>query len=159
MKNAPMENLHKLGIHLSAPQPHADSLYIPFVRSGNLLFLSGQIAERDGEFICGRLGDDVTIEQGRQAAHWCALNLLAQLNAAVGGDFGRVVRVVRVGVFVASTPQFTQHSGIGNGVSQLLVDVFGDAGRHARTSIGVAALPLGVAVEADAVFELIDHVS
>jgi enamine deaminase RidA (YjgF/YER057c/UK114 family) len=127
--------------------------YVPYTRSGALLFISGQLPFADGALLFpGRLGDTVSIEQGYQAARQCAINIIAQIKAA--GGLERVARVVRVGGFVASTPEFTEHPQVVNGASDLFVAVFGDAGRHARAAVGVAALPRGVAVEVEAVIEL-----
>jgi enamine deaminase RidA (YjgF/YER057c/UK114 family) len=129
--------------------------YVPVVRSGNLLFVSGQVCQWNGErrFI-GKLGRDVTVEQGQEAARLCALNILAHVRAALDGDLDRVVRVVRLGGFVNSTEDFTQQPQVVNGASDLMVEVFGDAGRHARAAVGVNALPFGTAVEVEAVFEV-----
>jgi enamine deaminase RidA (YjgF/YER057c/UK114 family) len=129
--------------------------YVPVVIVGNLAFLSGQVTAWNGEFkFRGKLGRDFNIEQGQEAARICALNIIAQLKAALGGDLDRVKRCVRLGVFVNSTPEFTDQPKVGNGASDLLVQIFGDAGKHARTAIGTNALPLDVAVEIDAIFEI-----
>jgi enamine deaminase RidA (YjgF/YER057c/UK114 family) len=129
--------------------------YVPFARAGDLLHISGQIAKSGGAVIVrGLLGATVTPEQGHAAAQGAGLCVLAQLAAAVGDDLDRVVRVVKLGVFVAATPQFSGHSQVANGASDLLVAVLGDAGKHARTSVGVASLPLGAAVEVDAVVQI-----
>jgi enamine deaminase RidA (YjgF/YER057c/UK114 family) len=129
--------------------------YVPVVIVGNLAFLSGQVTAWNGEFkFRGKLGRDFTIEQGQEAARICALNIIAQLKAALGGDLDRVKRCVRLGVFVNSMPEFTDQPKVGNGASDLLVQIFGDAGKHARTAIGTNALPLDVAVEIDAIFEI-----
>jgi enamine deaminase RidA (YjgF/YER057c/UK114 family) len=129
--------------------------YVPVVIVGNLAFLSGQVTAWNGEFkFRGKLGRDFSIEQGQEAARICALNIIAQLKAALGGDLDRVKRCVRLGVFVNSMPEFTDQPKVGNGASDLLVQIFGDAGKHARTAIGTNALPLDVAVEIDAIFEI-----
>jgi enamine deaminase RidA (YjgF/YER057c/UK114 family) len=129
--------------------------YVPVVIVGNLAFLSGQVTAWTGEFkFRGKLGRDFNIEQGQEAARICALNIIAQLKAALGGDLDRVKRCVRLGVFVNSMPEFTDQPKVGNGASDLLVQIFGDAGKHARTAIGTNALPLDVAVEIDAIFEI-----
>ena len=129
--------------------------YVPVVIVGNLAFLSGQVTAWNGEFkFRGKLGRDFNIEQGQEAARICALNIIAQLKAALGGDVDRVKRCVRLGVFVNSMPEFTDQPKVGNGASDLLVQIFGDAGKHARTAIGTNALPVDVAVEIDAIFEI-----
>jgi enamine deaminase RidA (YjgF/YER057c/UK114 family) len=146
--------LAELGLTLpQATAPVAN--YVPYVVSGNLVFVSGQIGMVDGKpRYLGRLGADVGVEVGYQAARLCGLNLLTQLRAACGGDLDRVRRVVRLGGFVACTPDFTDQPKVVNGASDLMVEVFGDSGRHARTAVGAPALPLGVAVEVEGVFEI-----
>ena len=146
--------LAALGLTLpDAPAPRAN--YVPTVRTGALVFTAGQLPMLDGALTCvGRLGENVTLEAGQAAARVCALNVLAHLRNACDGDLDRVRRCVRVGGFVNSTPDFTDHPLVVNGASDLFVAVLGDAGRHARTAVGVAALPRGVAVEIDAVFEI-----
>ena len=128
--------------------------YVPFVRAGDLLYISGQIAKPGAAAVRGLLGETVTPEQGYAAAQGAALCVLAQMAAAVGDDLARVVRVVKLGVFIAATPQFNGQSQVANGASDVLVAVLGDAGKHARTSVGVASLPLGAAVEVDAVVQI-----
>ena len=144
----------ELGITLeSAAAPAAN--YVPFVQDGSLLFISGQISRKDGKpAYVGRLGDNISDEEGVQAARLAALGILSQLAAATGDRLDRVARIVRLGVFVASTPEFNRQSAIANGASDLMVEVFGDAGRHARAAVGVASLPSGVAVEVEAVVSL-----
>ena len=129
--------------------------YVPYVRSGNLLFMAGQVCQWNGErrFI-GKLGREFTVEQGQEAARLCGLNLLAQAKAALAGDLDRIVRCVRVGGFVNAVPDFTDHPKVINGASDLFVQVLGDAGKHARAAIGCGSLPLGVAAEVEAVFEV-----
>jgi enamine deaminase RidA (YjgF/YER057c/UK114 family) len=129
--------------------------YVPVVRSGNLLFVSGQVCQWNGErrFI-GKLGREITLEDGQQAARLCALNIVAHVRAALDGDLDRVVRVVRLGGFVNSADDFIQQPLVVNGASDLMVEIFGDAGRHARAAVGVNALPGGVAVEVEAVVEV-----
>ncbi|HYM31536.1 MAG TPA: RidA family protein [Candidatus Cybelea sp.] len=146
--------LKEKGIELpQAPAPAAN--YVPFTRSGNLVFIAGQIPFWNGEVKwIGRLGADLSVEQGQQAARLCALNVIAQVKAACGGDLDRVVRCLRLGGFVNSADDFTQQPLVVNGASDLVVDVFGDAGRHARAAVGVNTLPRGVAVEVEAVFEI-----
>jgi enamine deaminase RidA (YjgF/YER057c/UK114 family) len=146
--------LGELGIVLPQSPPPAAN-YVPFVTVGNLVFLAGQIPVRDGVVVYkGRLGDNVSVEDGYQAARLCAINLIAQIKAAAGGDLGRVSRIVRVGGFVACTADFTDQPKVVNGASDLLVAVFGEAGRHARTAVGAPSLPLGIPVEVDAIAEL-----
>jgi enamine deaminase RidA (YjgF/YER057c/UK114 family) len=129
--------------------------YVPFVQDGNLLFISGQTSRKNGQpAYLGRLGDNVSDEDGVAAARQCALNLLSQIAAATGDRLDRVARIVRLGVFVAATPEFDRHSAIANGASDLMVQVFGDAGRHSRSAVGVASLPTGVSVEIEAVVAL-----
>ena len=129
--------------------------YVPFVVSGGYVYISGQLPMVDGKpGFLGKLGADVELEQGVEAARTCAVNILAQLRAAAGGDFDRVARCVKLGGYVNSTPEFTQQPAVVNGASNLMVDVLGDAGRHARFAVGVNALPFGVAVEVEALFAL-----
>ncbi|MDT1062840.1 RidA family protein [Paracoccus sp. CPCC 101403] len=139
--------LAELGITLpDAPAPAAN--YVPFVISGNMLFVSGQISAQKG-----RLGDDLAVEAGAEAARTCGLALLAQARAALG-SLDRVKRVVKLGGFVNSTPEFTDQPEVINGCSNLMVEVFGDKGRHARAAVSAPALPRGVAVEVEAIFEI-----
>lgn len=146
--------LADLGItlpNLSTPAAN----YVPFVVSGNMVFISGQITAWNGEIKCkGRLGDALDVEAGYQAARICGLNLISQLKLACDGDLDRVKRVVKLGGFVNSTPDFTDQPQVVNGASDLMVDVFGDAGRHARFAVSAPSLPLGVSVEVDGVFEI-----
>lgn len=129
--------------------------YVQFVRTGSLVYLSGQLCKWNGEHrFIGKLGRELDVPQGQQAARLCALNLLAHLRDAVGGDWTRVVRCVRVAGYVNATDDFTGHSQVINGASDLLVDVFGNAGRHTRRSVGTNGLPYGAAVEVEAVFEV-----
>lgn len=129
--------------------------YVPVVQVGNLAFTAGQVTVWNGEFkFVGKLGKEYTVEQGQQAARLCGLNVIAQLKAALGGDLDRVKRCVRLGVFVNSTAEFTDQPKVANGVSDLMVEVFGEAGKHARSAVGVNVLPLNLAVEVDAVFEI-----
>jgi enamine deaminase RidA (YjgF/YER057c/UK114 family) len=135
------------------PAPAAN--YVPATRSGNLLFIAGQIPVQGGkpQFI-GKLGREFKTEDGQQAARLCALNILAQASKALDGDLDRIVRCLRVGGFVNSMPEFTDQPQVVNGASDLLVAVLGDAGRHARAAVGCASLPRGVAVEVEAMFEV-----
>ena len=129
--------------------------YVPFVLSGNTLYISGQIATWNGDLrYQGQLGKNVSIEEGYQAARLCGLNLLAQLKNACGGDLNSVTRVIKLHGFVNCGPDFTDHPAVINGASDLMVDVFGDAGQHARFAVGASSLPLGVAVEIDGTFEI-----
>jgi len=129
-----------------APKPVA--AYVPAVRVGDLVVLSGQLPFASGKLLCtGRVPSQVSVEQAAQAARQCALNALAVLGAEVGGDWGRVVRIVRLGVFVASDNDFSEQPKVANGASELMVALFGDAGRHARAAVGTNALPLGAPVE------------
>lgn len=145
--------LQDLGLTLpSAAAPVAS--YVPTVEAGGMLHVSGQISfAADGSLIKGRLGDDMAVAEGIAAAERCALMILAQVKAALGG-FDRVERVVKLGVFVQCTPDFTDQPEVANGASDLFVKVLGDAGKHARAAVGVPALPRGVAVEVDAIFKL-----
>ena len=148
------QRLAELGIEL--PQPSVPGAnYVPAVRSGDLLFLTGQLSQWNGERrYVGKLGREFGVEEGRAAARLCALNLIAQARAALEGDLDRVVRCVRVAGFVNGVPEFTGQSQVMNGASDLFVEVFGEAGRHARMAVGVSALPYDVAVEVEAVFEV-----
>lgn len=146
--------LSELG--LSLPKPAAPvAAYVPTVLAGGLLHVSGQLPFReDGSLIIGRLGETVDIAGGYEAARRCALMLLAQIGAALNGDFERIERIVKLGVFVSSTPQFTDQPKVANGASELMADVLGDVGRHARSAVGVPVLPLGASVEIDAIVAL-----
>ena len=147
------ERLARLGLELPDPPP-AVAAFQPYVRFGTTVYVSGQIATRDGQLVAtGRLGDDVDIAAGQEAARLCALNVLAQLRAAAG-SLDTVARLVKITVFVASTPGFTAQPQVADGASRLLAEVLGPAGKHARSAIGVAALPLGTPVEVEAVAEL-----
>ncbi len=146
--------LTELGLELPVAAAPVAS-YVPAVEADNILYVSGQISfDASGGLIKGRLGEDFTVEQGQAAAERCALMILAQVKAALGGNFGRVERIVKLGVFVQCTPDFTQQPEVANGASDLFVKVLGDAGKHARAAVGVPALPRGVAVEVDAVIQL-----
>ena len=148
------QRLAELKIELpNAAAPMAN--YIPAVRSGNLLLVSGQVCQWNGERrFTGKLGAELSVEEGKQAARLCGLNLLAQTRRFLEGDLDRVVRVVRLGGFVNAVPTFTEQPQVVNGASDLMVEVFGDAGRHARAAVGVGSLPGGAAVEVDAIFEI-----
>ena len=146
--------LKQLGIELpQAAAPIAN--YVGYTIAGNLVIISGQISIQEGKpHHVGKLGAGISIAEGREAARLCALNVLAQLRHAAGGDLDRVKRCLRLGGFVNCTPEFTDMPQIVNGASDLMVEVFGDAGRHARAAVGVSSLPLGVAVEVEALFEI-----
>lgn len=145
--------LKELGIELP-PLPAAAGLYAPCVRSGNQLFVSGQVPMKDGApALKGKLGREVTIEQAATLARQCALQALAIVRGELG-SLDKVVRVIRVGGFVASAEGFIDHPKVVNGASQLLLDVFGEAGRHARIAVGLAELPFGVPVEVEFLFEV-----
>ncbi len=148
------KKLQELGIALQEPRaPMAN--YVPFVRTGDLLHVSGQIClDGDGKLVAkGRLGDDVSVDAGQKAARVCAINLLAQVKAALG-DLDKVKRVVRLGGFINSAAGFTEGPKVMNGASDLMVAVFGDKGKHARSTVGVAALPADAAVEVEGLFEV-----
>lgn len=141
--------LEELGLSLpTAAAPVAT--YVPTVEAGGLLHVSGQLPFRDGKVVTGRLGDNVDVAAGKDAAQLCALMVVAQVKAALG-DLSRVGRIVKLGVFVNSTPEFGDQPEVANGASDLMVALFGDAGKHARAAVGVAALPRGAAVEIDAI--------
>jgi enamine deaminase RidA (YjgF/YER057c/UK114 family) len=146
--------LKQLGITVPATAAPVAN-YVPTVRTGNLLFVSGQVTFKDGkaEYI-GKLGREFNVEQGQQAARLCALNIIAQVKNALGGDLDRVTRCVKVTGFVNAIPDFTDQPKVVNGASDLLVEVFGEAGKHARAAVGTGSLPLGVAVEVEAIFEV-----
>jgi enamine deaminase RidA (YjgF/YER057c/UK114 family) len=148
------DKLKELGLELPAAAAPVAS-YVPTVEADGMLYVSGQISfAADGSLIKGRLGADMDVAAGQKAAERCALMILAQVGAALGGNFGRVERVVKLGAFVQCTPDFTDQPEVANGASDLFVKVFGDAGKHARAAVGVPALPRGVAVEVDAVLQL-----
>jgi enamine deaminase RidA (YjgF/YER057c/UK114 family) len=141
---------------IELPQPSTPGAnYVPFVRTGDLVFVTGQLSQWNGErrFV-GKIGREFSADEGRQAARLCALNVLAQLRVAVDGDLDRVVRCVRVAGYVNSVPEFVGQSQVMNGASDVFVEVLGEAGRHARMAVGVSALPYGVAVEVEACFEV-----
>jgi enamine deaminase RidA (YjgF/YER057c/UK114 family) len=151
---SPYDRLQTLGITLPEPVPPA-AAFVPFVRSGNLLFVSGHIARKAGKSWRGRLGADVSTEEGREAARGVAIDLVATLQAATG-DLRHVVRIVKLLVLVNSDQSFTDQPRVADGASTLLADVFGPAGSHARSAIGVAQLPLGSCVEIELIAEVVD---
>jgi len=154
MAGSAEKNLRELGISLPKP-PAPIANYVPFVRTGNLLTVSGQVCfDGDGKLVArGRVGDAVSIDDGQNAARACAINLLAQVKVEIG-DLDKVVRVIRLGGFINSAPGFGDGPKVMNGASDLMVAVFGDKGKHARSTVGVAALPADAAVEVEALFEI-----
>ncbi|MCB2114229.1 MAG: RidA family protein [Parvularculaceae bacterium] len=147
------KRLAELGLEIPRPvAPVAN--YVPFVVSGRELFISGQVSMGPNGLVTGKLGAGMTIEDGIAAAELCGVNLIAQMNAALDGDLDRVRRIVKLGGFVNCTPDFTDQPKVINGASDLMVAVFGDAGRHARAAVGAPSLPLGAAVEVDAIVEI-----
>jgi enamine deaminase RidA (YjgF/YER057c/UK114 family) len=143
-------------MNITLPEPAVPvANYVPYVITGNLVFISGQVTLEDGEVkYIGKVGADLTVDDGIAAARLCGINILAQLKAACGGDLDRVVQCVKLGGFVNATTDFSQHPQIINGCSDLMVDALGDKGKHARFALGAGSLPLNVAVEIDAVFEI-----
>jgi enamine deaminase RidA (YjgF/YER057c/UK114 family) len=135
-----------------APAPAAN--YVPYVIVGDMVYVSGQIAKGEDGLIIGKLGDDMDVAGGQAAAKVCALNLVAQLKAACGGNLDRLKRVVKLGGFVNSTPDFTDHPAVINGASDFVGEVFGEAGAHARAAVGCSSLPFGVAVEVEGIFQI-----
>ncbi|SLN29791.1 RidA family protein [Pseudooctadecabacter jejudonensis] len=145
--------LAELGVTLpDAPAPAAN--YVPFVRTGSQLFVSGQLPKGEGGLVVGKLGADLDVTAGAAAARDCAINLIAQLKAGCDGDLDRLVRVVKLVGFVNSTPNFADQPAVINGASDFMVEVFGDKGRHARSAVSAGALPFNVAVEIEAIFEI-----
>ncbi len=147
-------NLTKLGIILpEAASPVAN--YVGFVKSGNQIFISGQLPAKNGKFeYVGKVGADISTEDAKKAARLCAINILAQLKKACDGNLDAVKRCVKLGIFVNATPDFKDHPAVANGASDLMVEVFGEKGKHARAATGAGSLPFGVAVEVDAIFEI-----
>ncbi|MCJ7995764.1 RidA family protein [Rhizobium cremeum] len=146
--------LAAMGIQLpEAAAPAAN--YVPYVISGNLLYLSGQLPIEGGKLaVTGIVGTDVTLADAQRAAELCAINILAQARSALGGDLSRITRVVKLNGFVASAPNFTEQHLVMNGASNLIANVLGEAGKHARAAVGMASLPLNAAVEIDAILEI-----
>ena len=148
------KKLADLGITLPPPGAPAGN-YVPYVVVGDIAYMAGQVAREAGKMkYVGKLGRELSVDQGAAAAKLCAVNLLAQLKAACGGDLDRVERCVRLTGYVNSTPDFLEHPKVVNGASDLMVAVFGERGQHARTALGVAALPLDSATEVEAIFQL-----
>lgn len=153
MSNAIETRLQELGLTLpDAPAPAAN--YVPYVITGNTVYVSGQISANADGFITGKVGADLTTEEGAAAAKACALSLLAQVRAACGGDLTRLKRVVKLTGFVNSNGDYQEQPKVINGASDLMVDVLGDAGRHSRSAVSAAALPFNVAVEIEGIFEI-----
>jgi enamine deaminase RidA (YjgF/YER057c/UK114 family) len=145
--------LAELGVTLpNAPAPAAN--YVPYVQAGDIVYVSGQVSSGPDGFITGKLGADMSVEEGAAAARNCAICLLAQVKAACDGDIERLVRVVKLTGFVNSTVDFTDQPKVINGASDFLVEALGDAGRHARSAVSAASLPLGVAVEIEGIFQI-----
>ena len=146
--------LQELGITIpEAAAPVAN--YVGWVKSGSMVFVSGQVTLQDGDFkYIGKLGDQISLEDGQAAARLCAINIIAQLKAACGGDLDKVTRIIKLGGFVNSTPDFTQQPQVINGASDLMVEVFGEKGKHTRAAVSAGSLPLGVAVEVDCIAEV-----
>src|SRR5688572_4717962 len=148
------KRLAEIGVTLPPPGAPGGN-YVPYVIVGELAFMAGQVAREAGKMkYVGKVGRDISVEKAAEAARLCAINLLAQLKAACGGDLDRVERCVRVGGFVNSPPDFLEHPKVINGASDLICEIFGERGQHARTAVGVAALPLDSAVEVEAIFQL-----
>ena len=148
------ERLATLGLTLPVAAPPAAN-YVPWTIAGNTLYVAGQLPFENGQLeIKGRAGEAVSVERAQHAAMLCGLNILAQAKAALDGDLGRIVRCLKLGGFVNAGPGFTDHPKVVNGASDLMVAVLGDAGRHARFAVGASSLPMNVAVEVDAVFEI-----
>jgi len=149
-----IERLADLGITLPKPMPPV-ATYVPVTIAGSLVIVSGQLPAIDGKVaVTGKLGAGVTIDEGQHAARLCLINVLAQLEAAIPGGLTKITRVLRLGGFIAATPDFSAHATVMNGASDLTVAAFGEAGRHARSTIGVASLPLDAAVEVEGIFWL-----
>jgi enamine deaminase RidA (YjgF/YER057c/UK114 family) len=149
-----IKRLAELGITLPTPMPPV-ATYVPVSIAGNLVTVSGQLPAIDGKVaVTGRLGLNVSLEEGQHAARLCLINVLAQLNAALPGGLESVTKVLRLGGFIAATPEFSQHAVVMNGASDLTVAAFGEAGRHARSTVGVSSLPLEAAVEVEGTFWL-----
>lgn len=147
------DRLRTLGIELpDAPVPAAD--YVPWLISGSLLFIAGQIAREGDKMISGVVFGDQDLERAQYAARACGLGILSQAKAACGGDLDKIARVIRVGGFVNASSEFTKHAAVMDGCSKLMIQIFGENGKHVRAAVGCSSLPRGVMVEADAIFEL-----
>lgn len=146
--------LTTLGVTLPTPAAPVAN-YVGFVKSGNQVFISGQLPIENGEVkFIGKVGSEISVEDAKHAARLCGINLLAQLKVACEGDLDRVIRCIKLGVFVNGDADFTNHPVVANGASDLMVEVLGDAGKHARAAVGSGSLPRGVSVEIDAIFEI-----
>lgn len=154
MTNNIEKKISELGITIpQALTPVAN--YVPYVKTGNQIFISGQLPIENGEVkYIGKVGKEISVEDGAKAARICAINLIAILKNACDGNLDKVVRCVKLGIFINAVPEFTDHPKVGNGASDVMVEIFGDAGKHARFSMGAGSLPRGVSVEIDAVFEI-----
>jgi enamine deaminase RidA (YjgF/YER057c/UK114 family) len=150
----PLEKLRELGYELPKPSPPV-ATSVPVTRTGNIIYISGQISRDDNGVVSGRLGDTLNVVQGGNAAELAALGVLAQIVYGAGIELTAVKRVLKLTVFVCSTPEFAEHHLVANGASNLIVHVLGDVGKHARSAIGMAALPLGAAVEVEAIVEVV----
>jgi enamine deaminase RidA (YjgF/YER057c/UK114 family) len=148
------KRLQDLGI--AVPEPAAPvANYVGWVRTGNIVFTSGQVPLKGGQFhYQGKVGAEISLEQAGEAAKMCAINVISQVKGALDGDLDRVKRVVKLVVFINGTPDFNEHPKVANGASDLMVDVFGDKGKHARSAVGAGSLPLNVSVEVEGVFEV-----
>lgn len=147
------KRLSDMGITLPAAAAAAAN-YVPYVRSGNLLFPSGQLPMKDGKLaFTGLLGRDVDVATGKEAAKYCAINILAQAKAALG-DLEKIRRLIKINIYVASTPDFTEQHLVGNGASDFLAEVLGERGKHARVAVGMASLPLNASVEIESILEV-----
>jgi enamine deaminase RidA (YjgF/YER057c/UK114 family) len=151
--STPIEKLREYGYELTAPRPPV-ATYVPFTRSGNIIYISGQISATPEGPVTGMLGDTMNVVQGGNAAELAAVNLLSQIVHSAGVDLANVKKVLKLTVFVASTPDFSEQHLVANGASNLIVGVLGEPGRHARSAIGMASLPLGAAVEIEAIIEV-----
>ncbi|NRA31117.1 MAG: RidA family protein [Parvularculaceae bacterium] len=147
------EKLAERGLTLPKAAPPLAS-YVPYIQSRNLIFISGQLPFQDGNIVQGRLGENMSVENGAKAAEACALGIVAQIKAALNGDFGRIRDLVKLEGFVACTPDFTDHPEVVNGASDLMADLFCQRGQHCRTAVGVPSLPRGAAVEVAAIFSV-----
>ena len=151
----PVEKLREYGYELPVPSAPV-ATYIPVTRTGNIIYVSGQISRTEGGVVTGLLGDTMNVVQGGNAAELAAVNFLSQIVYSAGVELSKVKRVLKLTVFVASTPDFAEHHLVANGASNLIVGVLGDKGKHARSAIGMAALPLGAAVEVEGIVEVED---